>query len=782
MCKALTRLLFLLLPLSLIAQDYSNLWKGYFSFYNIKDVVQGNNKLYAASENAVFSYDFATLEMEEITTVNGLSGEFISTIHYSKAYGLLLIGYQNGLMEVVSDSGEILTVVDIVDKPTIPPNRKKINHFNEYGNVVYIATEYGISVYNLEFLEFGDTYYIGNGGTQISVRQTTIYDGYIYTACFDNNGVKKGLLTSPNLIDYQQWQTITTGNFLAVQSHVDQLYAIRSNNTVSRVVSDVLTQVGAYSVPVLDVKSSEGFLVVVTRNDAYLYDESFSVQSQISRTLTTASEFTSAITYMDNVYIGTLNRGVLGTQIFSPTEFLEIHPDSPLMNSPFSIEAYAGNLWVAYGDYTQTFNPSPLRQWGLSHLKEEDWVNIPYDSVLGARDLSTISINPFNPDQVFLGSFNDGILEINDDVPTILYNQNNSGLESLVNPNAPNAVSIRVSATTFDSNGLLWSMTGRVEKPLKSYDPVSGNWQAYSFAEILPNPLGDEFGYSELVIDANGNKWAAGYKKGLIGYSHLNGAPILKTIETQEQNLPAPFVTALAVDNRNQLWVGTISGLRVLYNTSGFFTNDNPELDSIIIVEDDGVPAELLFQQYISSIEVDGSNNKWVGTYSTGLYYFTSDGQETIHHFTTDNSPLPSNNIIDLSLDQNTGILYIATDRGLLSYSSGASGTQEDLASAFVYPNPVRPTFNITEDKIKIKDISENVNIKITDIEGNLVAEAQSRTNLRYKGYNLEIDGGIAYWNGKNLGNNVVASGVYLIMLTDLDSLETKVLKVMVIR
>ena len=82
----------------------------------------------------------------------------------------------------------------------------------------------------------------------------------------------------------------------------------------------------------------------------------------------------------------------------------------------------------------------------------------------------------------------------------------------------------------------------------------------------------------------------------------------------------------------------------------------------------------------------------------------------------------------------------------------------------------------------RIWDISENVNIKITDIEGNLVAEAQSNTNPRYSGYNLEIDGGTAYWNGKNLGNNTVSSGVYLIMLSDLDTFETKVLKLMVVR
>jgi len=77
---------------------------------------------------------------------------------------------------------------------------------------------------------------------------------------------------------------------------------------------------------------------------------------------------------------------------------------------------------------------------------------------------------------------------------------------------------------------------------------------------------------------------------------------------------------------------------------------------------------------------------------------------------------------------------------------------------------------------------SENVNIKITDIEGNLVAEAQSRTNQRFRGFNLEIDGGTAYWNGKNLANNIVASGVYLVMLSDLDSFETRAIKLMVVR
>lgn len=143
-----------LFPLLQFAQDFSALWKGHFSYYNINSVVKGNNKIYAAAENAVFTYDINTQDIEQITTVNGLSGDNISTIHYNNTYGLLLIGYENGLIEVVLDNDDnVLTVVDILDKVTIPASNKRINHFNVFENSVFIATDYGISVFDLERLE-----------------------------------------------------------------------------------------------------------------------------------------------------------------------------------------------------------------------------------------------------------------------------------------------------------------------------------------------------------------------------------------------------------------------------------------------------------------------------------------------------------------------------------------------------------------------------------------------------------------------------------------------------
>ena len=452
-----------------------------------------------------------------------------------------------------------------------------------------------------------------------------------------------------------------------------------------------------------------------------------------------------------------------------------------MLNTPFSIQATPNNLWVTFGDYDIFFNPYPLNSFGFSHLSGDEWINIPYSAALNAMCLNAISVNPFNNNQVFISSFFNGLLEVNNDLPTVLYNQNNSGLESLVLPTDPSYVDLRVGPSKFDSSGLLWTVTSRINRPLKSYNPSTNQWQSYSFTDIIEDNFTDNLGYADMVIGEDNTKWIASYEHGFIGFKESGNSFQLKRIFREEENMPSSYVTALALDNRNQLWIGTFRGLRILYNTTNFFESDNISVDEIVISED-GIAKELLFQQIITDIEVDGSNNKWIGTVSSGIFYLSSDGQNTIFHFTTDNSPLPSNEITDVSIDQTNGTIYIATSKGLVSFRSGSSGTQQTLEAAHVYPNPVRPTFNITEERVKIKDVSENVNIKITDVEGNLVAEAQSKINLRYRGYNLEIDGGTAYWNGKNLANNVVKSGVYLVMLSDLDTYETKVIKLMVVR
>jgi hypothetical protein len=382
-------------------------------------------------------------------------------------------------------------------------------------------------------------------------------------------------------------------------------------------------------------------------------------------------------------------------------------------------------------------------------------------------------VNPFNLDQTYVSSFYSGIIETNEELPVTIYNQDNSTI-------IPFTGSFHLTPfSKFDEDGALWVSNARVSLALNRFK--DGVWTGYDLSDVIDSP-GASFGFSEILFAQDGTVFMGSYAYGLIGIS-INGGTIndIRSVYTEEQNMPSQYVTSLAFDRRNQIWIGTFKGLRVLYNTSNFFTSPSVSVNEIVILEDD-VPKELLSQQIISDIEVDGSNNKWVATIGAGIFYFSPDGQQTIFHFTTDNSPLPSNNILDLGIEESNGTLFIATDKGLLSFNPGGSTPAESLEAAYIYPNPVRPSFNITEDKVKIKDIAKNVNIKIIDIEGNLVAEAETRTNTRYKGYNLEIDGGTAFWNGRNLSNNVVASGVYLVMLSDLETLETKALKIMIVR
>lgn len=761
----------LLFPAVLFSQ--TNQWGGHFSYHKIIDLYASSNAFFAAAENALFQYDFSSGEVKTITTVDGLSGKTISAFYQSDATNLVLVGYDNGLIEVVTlgESTDVLRIYDIVNKPTIPPLNKRINDFFEHDGLVYVSTNYGISQFDLDQMEFGDTFFIGSQGAQIPVIQTTVFGNNIFAACGQNNGLKQADL-SLDLVDFNNWNTLATGNFSGVGTTNNRLFAANLNNLFA-VQNNTLDLVLNTATTIIDLHTSNSELVVTQASRADFYDENINlIDSFIAESYYTLS---STAVSSNGLLVGTNGQGVF--QRDSQTN-VNILPNGLQDNDVFSIAANNGTVWASYGDYSSSFNPDPLRYFGYSYLQNELWNNVVFDSVLGAYNLNSIAPDPYNSDKTFISSFGKGILEVVDFQPSRRFSINNSGLESVSNSSDPE--DLRVSALTFDSQGLLWSVSSRIARPLKSYNPNGNQWQSYDFSSIINDPVVDEFGFSDIAIGPNGTKFIGGYRSGIIAFNESNGNALIK-INGESSNLPNDFVTTLAVDRQGILWAGTQLGLRVLYNTAGVFDTSNPTTQPIIFVED-GLPRELFEEQFISDIEVDGSNNKWIGTIGSGVYYVTSDGQTTIYHFTEDNSPLPSNNINDISLDADNGRLYLATDRGLVVFSSGGSQPLEQLDNAFVYPNPVRPEFKTEIEKIKISGLSESVNIKITDIEGNLVAEAESSRNKRFRGFSLEIDGGTAYWDGKNLSGRQVASGVYLILLSDLDSFETKVLKLLIVR
>ena len=551
----------------------SDAWEGHFSYTKIKAVVDGGDKIYAASENAIFSYDPITEERETITTINGLSGEYITSIHYSNEYELLIVGYRSGLFEVFNlTTKTVLKVVDILNKTSIPPENKQINHFLENETNIYISTNYGISVYDLEALEFGDTYYIGANGSQVQINQTFINGNLIYAAT--NTGLKTADINSTNLIDFQTWNMLFSGNFNAVNTVQGVIYTVKSDNKLYQVNGATLTLALNFSNDVLELKNNAENLLVVTSADIQHYDSNLSLLESYTLPVEFDTNLTSGLITSNAIFFGTENEGLLKNSMSSTNDFLAIHPDGPLRNTPFSLQYDYGNLWVTFGDYNVYFNPSPFRKLGFSYYENETWTSISYDSIQQTIqnpvfNLNDIEINPVNSNEVFISSFHHGLLNFQKNYSIELLNETNSGLQSLVLEGAPNYKSIRVSDTEFDNQGYLWTLTSLLEEPLKRFNPATNQWQSYSFSAIINDPINDELGFEEFTIGPDGTKWVASFKNGVIGFNET-GNLIKQIVGEDTANLPSNYIRALALDKNNVLWIGTFKGLRVLYNTSNF--------------------------------------------------------------------------------------------------------------------------------------------------------------------------------------------------------------------
>lgn len=760
MKRSFLYVLFLLLFQFSFAQNKLS-WQSYFSFNEIKDISEAPTAVFAASENALFFKNTTTNTIKTTTTVDGLSGQTISALYHSEGFKKTIIGYENGLMIVINEKdGSILKVVDIINKQ-LPANLKKINHFMEHNGLVYVSCDFGIVQFNLTTSQFGDTYFIGDNGAEISIRQTAYFDGFIYAAT--SNGIRKANSTNANLIDFNQWTVVNSGDWSSVETLDTTLIAINSGGYIHRYNSNTFTGFLQLPQPSTDMRAVNHKLFVTTPNTVFVYTNQMVLNRQIANTqvLDNTLSFTCATAIGNLLYIGTKEKGLFSSTLSNASTFENNTPPGPVRNNIFSLDVAPNVLWTVYGDYTSSYNPYPLDSYGISKYDTAGWVNLPYEDVLGAKSMTRIIVNPNNDKQVYASSFFSGLLKIEQDVPTFLYNEKNSGLESITTE-GPNYIDVRINGTAFDKSGNLWITNSRIKNGLKVLK-TNGQWQSYSTATILDNA--ELASYANIVIDKNNTKWIATNREGVIGFNESTNTFKKITFGADVGNLPTADVRSVAVDTKNQLWIGTIKGLRVLSNVGSFQTESQLKANPIIIM-DDNLAQELLYEQFINVIVVDGANNKWIGTGDSGVFMVSPNGQETKYHFTINNSPLPSNVINDIKINSATGEVFFATDKGMVSFKGIATEANEDLNNAYVYPNPVRPNYSGT---VKVAGLIDKANIKITDIEGNLVYETTST-------------GGTIEWDTTAFGRYKVASGVYMIFISAQDGGETKVKKVMIIR
>ena len=461
----------------------------------------------------------------------------------------------------------------------------------------------------------------------------------------------------------------------------------------------------------------------------------------------------------NNIWVADSANGLLK---FSNYEYQEHYiPESSKENRLHSLEFINEKLYVCHGGHVNfgTF-------WNKNGASVKDnfdsWRNYDYYELKNARDI--VEVAGYG-DKTYFASYYNGIVELKDDEVVEIYSwwNTNNGLDTISYWQADNRMAI--ADLKFDANGNMWGLLSSVDNPL-FVKTRNNEWYKFSISSS------QKFLFDEILIDDYNQKWGImGRENGMFVYNDNNTITNLEddqytllNMNIGKGNLPSMNVFCFANDLDGEIWVGSDKGIAVFYDPRAVFSEYNFDAQQILITEGD-YGQYLLSEEKVKCIAIDGANRKWICTEKSGVFLLSEDGQEEILHFTENNSPLFSDNIVDIAINHENGEVFIGTDKGLISYRADATKGASSQGETHVFPNPVNENYN---GPIAISGLITDANIKITDVAGNLVFETTA-------------NGGEAIWSGKNKNGERASTGVYLVLSTDLYGEEKVVSKILFI-
>lgn len=768
-----TLLVFVSLAAGLSAQIGTGQWRLHVPSKNALDVVQVGNKIYAAFPNGMSEYDKNSNELSVWDAVNGLSDITVSCLGKSTSNGSVFIGYENGNIDKLK--GNTVTNIPAIKLAEVQGS-KKIYKMVEYNDHVFCATGFAIVKIDPVKNEVRDTYYPTNGNQAIV---DIAFDGDTIFALTPDK-MYKGDLNNFALADPNEWildtrvDILSTNAYHEMETVNNELYILMKVDgfgldTVYQVTpTGLINTVTETSTPmeVTSIDNLDGKLAFNFSGGTIIYTSTYGYDLIINQFPFAGTVRAKRTIYDNGTYW--IADGESGLVKFGGGPTQAIAFSGPPKNDFYRMDWQDGRLAVVSGgvtDVIQAYNSE-----GMYIFEDENWsLKSPHNMNLWAGtsiyDFLGVSINPKDKEQMAVGTYSQMPLSIIDASGQVVdtFTYMNSGLEQ-TNVGIGQTL---VSDVSYDADGNLWVLNGGTNNPLKVYTKDQ-EWQMFDVGTAAKGLFS-----RKLIVDQNKHKWFSFRDSGLYGYND-NGTPmdpsddhyiILRNGDNQG-GLPSNEVTALAADYDNEIWIGTDNGFAILYNSSSSLDPTNTPQDAQRIkLNFEGNVEFLLGATHITDIEVDGANRKWFGTANAGIILLSADGQEIIEQHTVDNSPLISNNIIDLQLDHNTGELFIITDQGLVSYRTDATIEDASYSNVKVFPNPARPDF---DGVITIQGIRYDSDVKVTDAAGNLV-------------YQTTSNGGTATWNARTVTGERVKTGVYLIWTAPNEGKGRKVGKVLVV-
>jgi hypothetical protein len=746
-------------------------WATHFSYYNTTELTQSADMVYALSEGNLFSVSKEYEDIKTYSKINYLNDGEISHVEFSDANNLLLIAYSNSNIDILKGNRTI-NISDLKRKET--PN-KEINNITFYGQYAYLSCGFGIVVVDLAKEEIADTYIIGANGDYTAIDNVRIVNEHIFA--LTRNGILYTELNNNNLSNFENWKSFAfpegVSSVLDMDGFGSDLLIISDDNKIFKfsgshweIINDEhsYTRINVTGNNII-FYSNDYFRHIENRNEkqfgwiAGIQDITYSVSQDCYWAILKNSD----------------GQGVLTKIKYTENESLVLSPFIP--NGPYSdnvnfIKYRNGKILTGSGGPRDNPENTPgvvqvfeNNKWSVIRGKD-----LPADltAAIGSFvDVLDAEIDPKDPKRMYVASWR-SLFEFYDNVFVKHYNSSNSTLTH----QPPNINRVLLNGLRFDQDNNLW-MLCMESRNVINVKKADNTWESLYYGKI-----DNQATLKEIFISKNGYKWVILPRSGSAGVFVINdnGTPFVarddkaimhntfnESTSSGMLSLSPNIIRCIAEDQNNVIWIGTDIGPILIPNQNDVF-NSNFTVDRIKITREDNpnLADYLLENERINAIVIDGGNRKWIGTASSGLYLLSPNGQETINHFTTDNSPLTSNEIKDIALNDETGEVFIATLSDIFTFKSDASNGSSSYSNVYAYPNPVYENYT---GLITVKGLMDKSVVKIADLQGNLI----------YQGYS---NGGTFTWNGTNLTGQRVATGVYLVFSALDDGSEKVVTKI----
>lgn len=764
-------LLLFCLPFALLfGQNTNGRWSDLFSYANVTYIEEVQGILYCATDNGVFLFDSNNPEREWIkyNKTNILNNVGISAMRYDEVHDLLIIGYENGAIDLLQE-GRTQMVLDI------PWNNltgsKKVNHIFIQDNVAIFSGNFGLASYDLTRKEFLETTFFYQNGDYKKVNESAIYNNRIYATT--NSGIYSyPLVNGVNYPNFYAWEIVPNTNGLDakyVEIFNNEFYFSTSVDVYKINANNQLGYVGNFG-NIKDLKVNNNILAVTTNNSVEFLDpnhnrtsKSITYQQNTQGSIGTAQMQMNTGIYHNNKYFGgtalfgLVDFDLTSTYYENPTGYM---PDGPYNNLAWSVTVKNQKVWIAPGAIDD-FNAPRYNADGFYYFDKFKWKHFKSEDLLFVKDIVKIAVDPKDDNHFVAATYNEFGVNDNTYVGALEFNvQDNTYQMSHII--SPLDFRYRLGGVEFSKEGNLYLSSSFSDendghKVNHYYERKGNTWKKLKSYKSNPSTaLGMDFSSNYI--------WFANSRTGGVTVSDKNMQEVT-TLYRANADLYEDSVMTVAVDQNNNVWIGSLLGLTVLYNGDAAVESGNIRTEPVVIMQD-GIPEALLTSIRINDIKVDKANRKWIATHASGVYYVSDNGEQTIYHFTAKNSPLPSDIVYDIDIDDTNGKVYFATDKGVVVFNGDVQDVGDKFDKVLAYPNPVRPGF---KGNVVIKNIPNRASVKITDVTGNLI-------------YETKAQGGIIEWNTKNSKGKEVASGVYIVLMTNDDGTETKTIKIAVVR